>query len=139
LFDGKKYDVVMFDEVSMAYVPQIVCAASFAKKHLICVGDFRQLAPIAQSDAKGTLEKDLFAFLGITDATGQVFYHPWLVLLDEQRRMHPDISAFPSKAFYHGLLKNHSSVYVAYCRCILRINQSLECCNIHEEEYETYQ
>lgn len=52
LFENMAFDVVMFDEVSMAYVPQIICAASFAQKHLICVGDFRQLAPIVQSGAK---------------------------------------------------------------------------------------
>lgn len=40
LFEDRKFDVVMFDEVSMAYVLQIVAAATFAKKHIICVGDF---------------------------------------------------------------------------------------------------
>lgn len=55
LFDYKKYDVVMFDEVSMAYVAQILCAATFAKERFICVGDFRQLSPIAQSKAIHTI------------------------------------------------------------------------------------
>lgn len=111
LFDGKKYDVVMFDEVSMAYVPQILCAASFAKSHFIGVGDFQQLAPISQSNAKQVLEKDLFTFLNITDTAGNVFFHPWLVMLNEQRRMHPQIAAFPSREFYHSLLLNHKSVH----------------------------
>lgn len=110
LFTDEEYDVVMFDEISMAYVPQILCAATFAKQHLICVGDFRQLAPISQSKAKSILEKDLFSYLGIADQDGHIFHHPWLILLDQQRRMHPSISAFPSKTFYHGLLKDHSSV-----------------------------
>ena len=35
LFDGMKFDVVMFDEVSMAYVPQIVCAAMYATQRLL--------------------------------------------------------------------------------------------------------
>lgn len=34
LFDNKKYDVVMFDEVSMAYVPQLICAATFSKEKI---------------------------------------------------------------------------------------------------------
>lgn len=110
LFSDMHYDVVMFDEVSMAYVPQIVCAASFASKKLICVGDFRQLAPISQSDAKVALEKDLFTFLRITNTVGGIFAHPWLVMLNEQRRMHPDISLFVNKEVYRGLLKDHSSV-----------------------------
>ena len=111
LFDEKKYDIVMFDEVSMAYVPQILCAAAFAREHLVCVGDFRQLAPISQSKAKENLDKDIFTFLRITDTQGNIYYHPWLVLLDEQRRMHPAVSAFPSKTFYHGLLRDHVSVF----------------------------
>lgn len=110
LFDGRKYDVVMFDEASMAYVPQIVCAASFAKQHFICVGDFRQLPPIVQSDAKILLELDIFSYLEICDRMNNIHPHKWLVMLNEQRRMHPLISLFPSKAVYKGLLKNHESV-----------------------------
>lgn len=111
LFDYKKYDVVMFDEVSMAYVAQILCAATFAKERFICVGDFRQLSPIAQSKAKDTLSKDIFSFLGISDGLGHIYAHPWLVMLDEQRRMHPDIAAFANSSVYAKLLKNHASVY----------------------------
>lgn len=108
LFQDKKYDVVMFDEVSMAYVLQVVCAATFSKEHLICVGDFMQLAPIAQSKAKEILCQDIFSFLGI-NRCGKPYYHPWLVMLDEQRRMHPKISAFVNKYVYSGMLKDHPS------------------------------
>lgn len=111
LFEAKSYDVVMFDEVSMAYVPQIVVAASFATERLICVGDFRQLAPIVQDkNAKLVLGKDLFEHLNISKGFGDINPHPWLIMLDEQRRMHPAISAFPSRFVYNGLLKDHSSV-----------------------------
>ena len=41
LFEGRQYDMVMFDEVSMAYVPQVVCAAMHARSRLVLVGDFR--------------------------------------------------------------------------------------------------
>ena len=110
LFEGKSYDVVMFDEVSMAYVPQIVAAASFATDRLICVGDFRQLSPIVQEkNAKVVLGKDIFEYLNISKGLHDINYHPWLVMLDEQRRMHPAISAFPSKFIYNGLLKDHPS------------------------------
>ena len=113
LFEHKKYDVVMFDEVSMAYIAQILCAATFAKEGFICVGDFRQLSPIAQSKAKDTLSKDVFSFLGISDGLGHIYAHPWLVMLDEQRRMHPDIAAFANSSVYAKLLKNHESVYTS--------------------------
>ncbi|MDD7281916.1 MAG: AAA domain-containing protein [Erysipelotrichaceae bacterium] len=111
IFDDKKYDVVMFDEVSMAYVPQVIEAAMFAKEHFVCVGDFRQLSPIAQSpDSSHVLQKDIFTQLGIVDEKGNLYYHPWMVMLNEQRRMHKDISKFSSEYFYNNLLKNHSSV-----------------------------
>lgn len=109
LFDEVGYDIVMFDEVSMAYVPQIICAACYAKERLVLVGDFRQLAPIVQSEAKTVLGKDIFAYLGIYKGR-TVCSHPWLVMLNEQRRMHPAISAFPSANIYNHLLKDHISV-----------------------------
>lgn len=112
VFDEEIYDVVMFDEVSMAYVPHVACAATYANEHLICVGDFMQLAPIAQSKAKDVLCKDIFTYLKI-NCNGKPFYHPWLVMLDEQRRMHPKISAFSSKYVYSNLLKNHISTYTS--------------------------
>ncbi|KIR03975.1 putative ATP-dependent helicase [Lachnospiraceae bacterium TWA4] len=108
IFENKKYDVVMFDEVSMAYILQVVCAATFCKEHFICVGDFKQLSPIAQSKAKEVLCKDIFEFIGINQY-GKPYYHPWLVMLDEQRRMHPKISEFSNKYVYSRLLKNHVS------------------------------
>lgn len=109
LFKDKRYDVVMFDEISMAYVTQVLCAAMFAEKHFICVGDFRQLAPIVQSEAKAVLEKDLFSFLHIL-VNGKVYAHPWLVMLNEQRRMHPAISRYSNIKYYDGRLKDHDSV-----------------------------
>ena len=108
VFKERLFDVVIFDEVSMASVLQIMSAASFAKEHLICVGDFMQLSPIVQSDAI-KLEEDIFDFLGINDH-GKPYYHPWMVMLDEQRRMHPAISKFSSSYVYKNLLRDHTSV-----------------------------
>lgn len=111
LFDGKKYDVVMFDEVSMAYVPQLLYAAKCAKEKFICVGDFRQLSPIVQSEkAKELLQKDIFSILNI-GGQGDIRNHPWLVMLNEQRRMHPSISKFSNQRIYKGLLKDHPSMF----------------------------
>ncbi len=109
LFEEKKYDVVIFDEVSMAYVPQVICAATYCKEHFVCVGDFMQLPPIAQSEAKSVLCEDIFTYLGI-NKYGKPYYHPWLVMLDEQRRMYPDISSFVNKYVYQHMLKDHISV-----------------------------
>ncbi len=106
-----KFDLVILDEASMAYLTHVVLAASVAKRRFVCVGDFRQLAPIAQSaDSQGELCRDVFGFLGIVDSVGRLHSHPWLVMLDEQRRMHPDISAFSNRRVYDGLLRDHEGV-----------------------------
>lgn len=39
-----------------------------------------------------------------------MYWHPWLVMLNEQRRMDPAISAFPSKFVYDRLLKDNAVV-----------------------------
>lgn len=104
VFEDMKYDVVMFDEASMAYIPQIITAACSAKKHFICVGDFRQLPSIAQSESKQELVEDIFTFLGIASKGGTVNDHLWLVMLNAQRRMHPRIAKFASLNFYSNLL-----------------------------------
>ncbi|WP_352397241.1 AAA domain-containing protein [[Clostridium] aminophilum] len=109
LFEEMKFDLVMFDEVSMAYVPQIIGASMYSKEKVVLVGDFRQLPPIAQSGAKQVLETDIFSYLGMVKGS-KVCAHPWLVMLNEQRRMHPLISAFPNKYIYGSLLVDHPSV-----------------------------
>ena len=110
IFDSKQFDLVMFDEDSMAYVPQVIAAAALSKGKFLCVGDFRQLAPISQCPDSQLLKKDIFSYLKIIDGTGHMYWHPWLVMLNEQRRMHPDIAGFSNKYIYKRLLQNHKSV-----------------------------
>lgn len=98
------FDVVIFDEASMAYIPQVVFSASLAKKSFICMGDFRQLPPIVQSDNGSVLNGDIFQYCGITKAIDGGQGHKWLCMLNKQYRMHPDISNFASKMMYNGLL-----------------------------------
>lgn len=102
-----QYDVVIFDEASMAYIPQIVFSASLAKKHFVCIGDFAQLPPIVQESNDSILNCDIFQHCYISDAVEQGHGHEWLCMLNEQRRMHPDIAAFISSRMYHNLLKSH--------------------------------
>lgn len=33
MFDERQFDLVMFDEVSMAYVPQVIAAAALAREN----------------------------------------------------------------------------------------------------------
>ena len=110
MFEERQFDLVMFDEVSMAYVPQVIAAAALAKEKFMCVGDFRQLAPISQSPDSRVLQVDIFSYLQIVDGKGNMYWHPWLVMLNEQRRMAPAISVFPSKFIYNRLLKDNAEV-----------------------------
>lgn len=107
-----EFDLVIVDEASMAYVPHIGFASSLAK-HIIISGDFKQLPPIAVSrDQLVTmwLKEDIFHRSGVVDWVNNGKLHPHLFLLREQRRMHPDISAFTNKYIYHSLVGDHESV-----------------------------
>ncbi|WHY03571.1 AAA domain-containing protein [Neobacillus sp. DY30] len=109
---GKEFDVVIVDEASMAYVPQAAFAASLGKRVIIC-GDFKQLPPIASSrDSLVTewLKEDIFHSAGVAEWVEEGKLHPHLFLLKEQRRMHPDISAFTNEYIYHSLVGDHESV-----------------------------
>lgn len=81
MFEERQFDLVMFDEVSMAYVPQVIAAAALAKEKFMCVGDFRQLAPISQSSDSRVLQVDIFSYLQIVDGKGNMYWHPWLAML----------------------------------------------------------
>lgn len=108
----KEFDVVILDEASMAYVPQAAFATSLGKRVIIC-GDFKQLPPIASSrDSLVTmwLKEDIFHRAGVVDWVNDGKLHPHLFLLKEQRRMHPDISAFTNQYVYNKLVGDHKSV-----------------------------
>lgn len=104
------FDVVIFDEASMAYIPQIVFSASIAKKNFICMGDFRQLPPIVQSSSDSILNADIFQYCGISSAVDDGRSHNWLCMLDTQYRMHPRIADFSSRSMYGGLLRSASEM-----------------------------
>lgn len=109
----KKYDLVIIDEASMAFVPQVVFAASLANRNVVVCGDFKQLPPIAMSDHRLVnkwLRKDIFEVSRIVSAIAKVEEHPNLVMLQTQRRMHRKISSFANLNFYHGKLLDHDSV-----------------------------
>lgn len=105
IYEGD-FDVVIFDEASMAYIPQIVFAASLASAHFVCIGDFNQLPPIVQHSSTSILSADIFQYCGITSAVEKGCGHDWLCMLDEQFRMHPSIADFASKGMYHELLSS---------------------------------
>lgn len=108
----REYDVVILDEASMAYVPQAAFAAALGRRVIIC-GDFKQLPPIASSRdplVAKWLKEDIFHRAGVVEWLNEGTFHPHLFLLKEQRRMHPDISAFTNQYIYHSLVGDYESV-----------------------------
>ena len=108
----QEYDFVIIDEASMAYIPQVAFAASLGN-HIVVCGDFKQLPPIASArDAIVTqwLKQDIFHYSGVASIIKEGELHPHLFLLKEQRRMHPDISAFTNHYIYHDLVGDHPIV-----------------------------
>lgn len=107
-----EYDLVIVDEASMAYIPQVAFSASLAKRIIIC-GDFKQLPPIASSRhaiVDRWLKEDVFHATGVADTVHTSSMHPQLLLLNEQRRMHPSISEFTNKYIYHSLVGDYKNV-----------------------------
>jgi AAA domain len=105
----EEYDLVIVDEASMAYVPQVAFASSMAKNIIIC-GDFKQLPPIAGSFhplVEKWLKDDIFHLSKVADSVEKGWVHPQLLLLPEQRRMHPSISAFTNRHMYHSRVGDH--------------------------------
>jgi len=108
----KEFDLVMVDEASMAYVPQVAFAAALGKRIIVC-GDFKQLPPIAASNhelVNEWLKEDIFHKAGVTESVKHNRLHPHLFLLKEQRRMHPDISSFTNKYIYQSLVGDYEGV-----------------------------
>jgi AAA domain len=109
---NRTYDIVLVDEASMAYVPQIAFASSLGKRIIVC-GDFRQLPPIALSNhplVEKWLKEDIFYHSGVVNVVDQGKSHPHLYMLTVQRRMHPDISAFTNHYMYGGQVTDDPSI-----------------------------
>lgn len=107
-----EFDLIIIDEASMAYTPQIAFAASLGKRVIIC-GDFKQLPPIASSKipiVNQWLKEDIFHHAGVTSWLAHGQLHPHLFLLKQQRRMHPHISSFTNKYVYHSLVDDFPEV-----------------------------
>jgi superfamily I DNA and/or RNA helicase len=106
----QRFDVVIFDEASMAYVPQVVFSAGVARDYFICLGDFCQLPAIVQNKNDDRLSRDIFEYTGITMAVENNQGHEWLVMLDVQYRMHHNIADFISEYMYQGRLKTSEKI-----------------------------
>ncbi|KAI5273615.1 hypothetical protein E4T47_03117 [Aureobasidium subglaciale] len=94
-----EFETVVVDEAAQCVEMSALIPLKYGCAKCILVGDPRQLPPTVFSKAASANKYEQSLFVRMQNN------HPQAVhLLDTQYRMHPDISAFPSAAFYEGRL-----------------------------------
>ncbi|MEH2374154.1 DEAD/DEAH box helicase [Nostoc sp.] len=109
----RRFDAIVVDEASMAYIPHCAYVSTLADRRIAIFGDFRQLGPISQAKTEATqqwLQRDIFDEAGITQKVNNRQLDSRMVLLKTQYRMNPAISKIPNQLFYNGQLQDGSGV-----------------------------
>jgi len=101
---ASKFEVVVVDEAAQSVEPATLSALYLGSRHAVLVGDPQQLpATIFNvSGRNSNYDRSLFQRL---EEAGQPVY-----MLNEQYRMHPQISHFPRHIFYGGNLLDGPNV-----------------------------
>ncbi|EMJ50036.1 AAA domain protein [Leptospira interrogans str. UT126] len=102
ILENRTFDFCVLDESSQALEPAFWIPI-LKSDRVILAGDHKQLPPTLFSE-KNYLETTLFE-----KAVENLELYGRIFLLDTQYRMKDEISAFPSKEFYSGLLKSGRS------------------------------
>ncbi|KAK3335673.1 SEN1 N terminal-domain-containing protein [Cercophora scortea] len=103
LFKGLnvEFETVIIDEAAQCVELSALIPLKYGCQKCILVGDPKQLPPtvLSQSAARYGYDQSLFVRM-------QKNHAQEVHLLDQQYRMHPEISLFPSREFYEGLLQD---------------------------------
>ncbi|KAK0733658.1 RNA helicase-like protein [Lasiosphaeria miniovina] len=96
-----EFETVIIDEAAQCVELSALIPLKYGCSKCILVGDPKQLPPtvLSQSAARYGYDQSLFVRM-------QMNHSKDVHLLDQQYRMHPEISRFPSKEFYEGLLQD---------------------------------
>ncbi|KAI9907099.1 hypothetical protein PsorP6_016624 [Peronosclerospora sorghi] len=100
------FDAVVIDEAAQAVEATSLIPFQFRPHRLVFVGDHRQLPATVISKPLEAMGYDRSLFERMVENAAPV------ALLTQQYRMHPDIAAFPSTAFYAGCLVQDESLRV---------------------------
>lgn len=127
VFHMKKFDVLILDEASQVHEMDILTHVSFVPKWIL-IGDHKQLPPVISQNENVELGLELLEIgFGAPEDSGQFRPRPlasvmerlWRLakakekqgswpcctaMVTRQFRMHPEIQAFPSRAFYQEKL-----------------------------------
>ncbi|RKP00761.1 hypothetical protein CXG81DRAFT_1694, partial [Caulochytrium protostelioides] len=93
------FSAVIIDEACQSVEPSTLIPLRLKMKKCILVGDPHQLPPTILSDKARSFKYEQSLFYRIQQASPQLVF-----MLDVQYRMHPQISTYPSHAFYGGKL-----------------------------------
>ncbi|EAY21670.1 putative regulator of nonsense transcripts, putative [Trichomonas vaginalis G3] len=95
-----KFQAVIFDESGQCLDPDLLIPLVHGTRQCVLVGDHKQLGPVVVSRqaVKARYDIPLMQRLILNGI------HP--LVLRTQYRMHPGLSAFPSEAFYSGMLQD---------------------------------
>lgn len=96
-----EFETVIIDEAAQSIELSALIPLKYGCSKCILVGDPKQLPPtvLSRQAAKYQYEQSLFARMASN-------HEKDVHLLDVQYRMHPEISAFPSKTFYDSKLRD---------------------------------
>lgn len=95
------FDTVIIDEAAQSVEPTSLIPLMFGCTQCIMVGDHKQLPPTVFSKDAIDLNYNQSLFYRMAKNFPQRVH-----MLDVQFRMHPEISLFPRKEFYDGVLKD---------------------------------
>ncbi|OII74527.1 RNA helicase [Cryptosporidium ubiquitum] len=102
--DALSFDTVIIDEASQGVELSTLIPLKLGCKRLILVGDPKQLPATVLSRRAIERKYDISLFQRLQMSGHQV------IMLSVQYRMHPQISAFPSKHFYDGELHDYKDI-----------------------------
>jgi hypothetical protein len=103
-----EFDVVIVDEASMVMLPALFNAAGLAKEKVVISGDFRQLAPIVQTEQKAIFKAvggDVFRSNEIDKKMLKEGHCKRVAMLKEQYRMDDQICRLISPCMYDNILQ----------------------------------
>ncbi|KAG0345156.1 DEAD-box type RNA helicase [Podila humilis] len=95
------FETVIIDEAAQSVEVSSLIPLKYGCQRCILVGDPNQLPPTVKSQLASKFSYNQSLFVRIQDLAPSSVH-----LLSIQYRMHPDISAFPSREFYRSLLKD---------------------------------
>ncbi|KAK5111760.1 hypothetical protein LTR62_004680 [Meristemomyces frigidus] len=96
-----EFETVIIDEAAQCVEMSSLIPLKYGCVKCIMVGDPKQLPPTVFSKEAAKFQYEQSLFVRMQNNSPDEIH-----LLDTQYRMHPDISIFPSRTFYDGLLKD---------------------------------